>query len=123
MSNTTTNASERTANPTTSASVLLGAVVTLVATPLSPFAAVLGGATASYHHRASLGRGALLGTLSGALLAVPASVLAWYVSHLGLEAVPAVVSQSLPAVLAGLVAYLLLAGATGGVVGVVLRKR
>lgn len=87
MSNAPTNQSARTASPTNSRSVLLGAVVTLVATPLSPFGGVLGGATASYYYRATLGRGAVLGALSGAL-----------------------------------VTYLLLAGATGGLVGVVLRE-
>lgn len=111
--------------PNTPLNVLAGAVVTVVTAPLLPFAALVGGAVAGYLQHSDLRAGAKVGAISGALAAIPAFLVAWFVVGVLLfgfapfSAGTVVVTVVIFVVVVG---YLVGAGALGGVLGAYLRE-
>jgi len=111
-------------DPNTPANALVGAVVTLVAAPLLPFAAVAGGGVAGYLQRGDVETGATAGALSGVVAAVPAFLAVWFVgAWLLLGVVHPFGVASLLAVVAfvAVVGYFVVAGAIGGALGAYVR--
>lgn len=110
--------------PNTLVNSLVGAVVTIVTAPLLPLAAVAGGGVAGYLQRGDVREGAKAGALSGAIAAVPAFLLVWFVvGFLLLGADPFFAFSALFAIalFVVVVGYLVGAGALGGALGAHLR--
>lgn len=108
--------------PNTLMNALIGAVVTVVTAPALPFAAIVGGAVAGYLQQRD---GLKVGALSGAIAAVPAFFIAWLIAGvllIGADPVAALTSVFAIAVFAAVLAYLVLAGALGGLIGVYVRE-
>lgn len=111
-------------DPSTPTSALVGAVVTLVAAPLLPFAAVAGGGVAGYLQRGDLEMGATAGALAGLVAAVPAFLGVWFVgAWLLLGVIHPFGFASVLAVVAFVVvvAHFVVAGALGGAIGAYVR--
>jgi hypothetical protein len=107
-----------------SQNALLGAVATLLATPLLPLAPVLGGGLAGYLQRGDLVDGARIGAVAGALAAVPSFLAVWFVgAYLTLGAVhlSQFASALAVATFLGVLGYYLALGGLGGALGAHLR--
>lgn len=116
---------DRPAEPNTLLNVLVGAVVTVVTAPLLPFAAIVGGGVAGYLQRGDVREGAIVGALSGAVAAIPAFLVVWFVVGvllLGLDSLLALATVLAVVVLVVVVGYLVGAGALGGALGAYLRR-
>ena len=103
---------------------LLGAVVTIVTAPLLPLAALFGGGVAGYLERGTVGEGAAVGALSGAIAAIPAFLVVWIVvAVLALGGLELFGFASIVGglVFVGVLGYLVVAGAVGGALGAYLR--
>jgi hypothetical protein len=112
-------------DPNTLLNALVGAVVTVVTSPLLPFAAIVGGSVAGYLQRGSLAGGAKVGALAGAMATVPAFLVAWLavgVFLLGADPFFALTSLFAAAIFVAVAAYLVGAGALGGAIGADLRE-
>lgn len=123
---TPTDGGVEASDSSTAMNALVGAVVTLVAAPFLPFAAVLGGGVAGYLQRSDRGGAALVGTAAGGIAAVPALLFVWvtvgaFLGGPGLHA--ATVSRVGILGLVVVVGYHLLAGAVGGALGGYVRTQ
>lgn len=111
--------------PNTLVNVLVGAAATIVAAPLLPFAAIVGGGLAGYLQRSDPAEGAKVGAMAGAVASIPAFFLAWLVlgvfllGSFSLFAITSVIAGVAFAILAG---YLVGAGALGGAVGAFVQR-
>ena len=103
---------------------VLGAVVTAIATPIVPFAPVVGGAISGYLDAGSTESGAKIGAVSGAIALVPLLVvIPLLLFVLFLDPVFAVgVFFILIVVAVFLAAYTVGLGALGGVLGVYIKR-
>lgn len=99
--------------------VLLGAVVTVVTSPLLPYAAIVGGGIAGYLQRGTLREGATVGAMSGAITAVPATIVGWFLISFFLGLAPASLFALVLSVVVGI--YLIGTGALGGALGAYLQ--
>lgn len=106
---------------------LLGAVVTLITSPLLPFAAIFGGGVAGYLQRGSVKEGARLGAIAGVIAAIPTFAVVWFligVFVLGMPGIPFGPSSFFAVLFfAGIGGYLVGAGALGGALGSYLRRQ
>ncbi|WP_276299582.1 DUF5518 domain-containing protein [Halorussus lipolyticus] len=112
-------------DPNTLMNALVGAVATVLTAPLLPLAAIFGGGVAGYLQRGDLAEGAKVGAISGAIAAIPASLLAWVVVGLvllGGDPFFALTSIFAVFIFVFLVGYLVGAGALGGALGAYLRR-
>jgi len=110
-------------DPNTPVNAVVGAVVSLVAAPLLPLAAVAGGGVAGYLQRGDIEAGATAGALSGAVATVPAFLVVWFVgAWLLLGVVHPFGGASVLAVLAfvAVAGYFVVAGTIGGALGAYL---
>ncbi|MFT4891359.1 MAG: hypothetical protein ACI9YT_002291 [Halobacteriales archaeon] len=109
----------------TKMNALIGAVVAIVAGPLLPFAAIVGGTVAGYLERGDLEAGARVGAFAGAIAAVPAVLGVFLFSGFFLGFTPlsgfAVAPIFVLFVLVVVPVYYLVAGGVGGAVGSYLR--
>lgn len=113
-------------SPSLPLNAVVGAVVTLVSSPLLPVAAVVGGGVAGYLQGGTFRQGLLVGTLSGVLAGLPVFLLVWSgVAYLLLGGVHLVGFTSVLGlvVLGLLVGYFAGTGAVGGALGAALRRR
>ena len=111
--------------PSTLVNSLIGAVVTIVTAPLLPLAAIAGGGVAGYLQRGDIGEGAKIGALSGAIAAIPAFLLVWFVFGFLLFGVDPFFALSIVftiVLFVVVVGYLVGAGALGGALGAYLRR-
>jgi len=104
---------------------LIGAVVAIVAGPLLPFAAIVGGAVAGYLERGDLEAGARVGAFAGAIAAIPAVLGVFVFGGFLFGITPlsgfAVAPIFLLLVLVVVPVYYLVAGGVGGAIGSYLR--
>ena len=104
---------------------LVGAVVAIVAAPMLPFAAIVGGAVAGYLQQGDLDVGARVGAFAGGIAAVPAilGVFLFGGFLLGVGSLSHLLYTPLFALLAVVLVpvYYLVAGGIGGAVGSYLR--
>lgn len=112
--------------PNTLMNALVGAVVMLITSPLLPFAAIFGGGVAGYLQRRSSKEGARVGAIAGAMVAVPAFIVTWFllgVFVLGMPGMPfGPLSIFALVIFVVVVGYFVGAGALGGALGSYLRK-
>jgi hypothetical protein len=103
---------------------LVGAIVTVVTTPIVPFAPVLGGAIAGYLDADRDESGAKVGAVSGAIALVPLlAVVPFLLFVVFLEPVFAVGVLAIVAIVAAfLFVYTIGGGALGGVAGVYIKR-
>ncbi|MFO7927678.1 MAG: DUF5518 domain-containing protein [Halobacteriota archaeon] len=103
---------------------LVGAIVTVVTTPIVPFAPVLGGAIAGYLDADRAESGAKIGAISGVIALVPLLVIVPFLLFVVfLEPVFAVGVLAVVAFVgAFLFVYTIGLGALGGVLGVYIRR-
>lgn len=102
---------------------VIGAVVTLLTSPLLPFAAIVGGGVAGYLQRGAVKEGATVGAISGALASIPVGIVVWFlVGVVLLGAAPAPISIFAVGLFAAVFGYLVGAGALGGALGAYLRR-
>jgi hypothetical protein len=103
---------------------LVGAIVTVVTTPIVPFAPVLGGAISGYLDADRGDSGAKVGAISGAIALVPLLVIVPFL--LFVVFLEPVVAASILAVVAVVAAFLFVytigGGALGGVAGAYIKR-
>jgi hypothetical protein len=109
----------------TKMNALVGAVVAIVAAPLLPFAAIVGGGVSGYLQHGDLGEGARVGAFAGAIAALPA-VLGVFVFGGFLLGVASPMQFAVAPiftlfVLVVVPVYYLIAGGIGGAVGSYMR--
>lgn len=109
----------------TKMNALVGAVVAIVAAPLLPFAAIVGGGVAGYLQRGDLEAGARVGAFAGAIAAIPAVVGVFVFGGFMFGITPlsgfAVAPVFVVFALVVVPVYYLVAGGVGGAVGSYLR--